>query len=120
MQAVQSHKDLIVWQKAMDMVVNTYGHAQNLPKNEIYGLTSQLTRAAVSVPANIAEGNARGTTKDYSHFLSVAKGSLVETETLLLLSVRLSFLCEEEVRPTLNPITEIGKMLTAIRAKLSG
>jgi four helix bundle protein len=90
---VEAHRDLIVWQKAMDMVVEVYRLANRFPHSELYRLTSQITRAAVSVPANIAEGNARGTVKDYAHFLSIAKGSLMETETFLMLAIRCSQSC---------------------------
>jgi len=118
MSKVESHRDLIVWQKAMDLAVQVYRLASLFPQNEIYRLTSQLTRAAASVPANIAEGHARGTRKDYAHFLTIAKGSLMETETFLMLSVRLSYVTESQANPTLSLITEISKMITAIRIKL--
>jgi four helix bundle protein len=113
-----SHRDLVVWQKSMDLAVQVYRLTSQFPKNEMYRLTSQVTRAVASVPANIAEGNARGTRRDYAHFLSIAKGSLNETETFLLLALRLGYLREHETAQTLLLITEIGKMLTALRAKL--
>ncbi len=118
MDEVKSHRDLIVWQKAMDLAEVIYRLAQSFPKSETYGLVSQATRAAVSVPANIAEGNARGTPRDYAHFVSVAKGSLMETETYLLLAVRLGYLDTQTAGPTLALITEISKMLTALRRRL--
>jgi four helix bundle protein len=102
----------------MDMAVAVYRLTARFPRNEMYRLTSQLTRAAASVPANIAEGNARGSRRDYAHFLSIAKGSLNETETFLFLALRLGYLSEAEATPTLMLITEIGKMLTALRARL--
>jgi four helix bundle protein len=108
----------MVWQKAMDLAVQVYRLTSRFPKSELYRLTSQLTRAAASVPANIAEGNGRGSRRDYAHFLSIAKGSLNETETFLFLALRLGYLREHETAPTLFLITEIGKMLTALRAKL--
>ncbi|HEX6370360.1 MAG TPA: four helix bundle protein [Longimicrobium sp.] len=113
-----SHRDLMVWQKSMDLAVQVYRLTGRFPKSELYRLTSQVTRAAASVPANIAEGNARASRRDYAHFLSIAKGSLNETETFLFLSLRLGYLREHETAPTLFLITEIGKMLTALRAKL--
>jgi four helix bundle protein len=73
MAVIESHRDLLVWQKAMDMTVQIYQLASLFPQNEIYRLTSQLTRAAASVPANIAEGQARGSHKDYAHFLPLQK-----------------------------------------------
>ena len=84
-----SHRDLVVWHKAMDVAVHVYRLTDRFPRNEMYRLTSQLTRAAASVPANIAEGNGRGSRRDYAHFLSIAKGSLNETETFLFLAIRL-------------------------------
>ena len=86
---IQSHRDLVVWQKAMDMSVQVYKLTEFFPKTEVYRLTSQITRSAVSVPANIAEGHARSTKKDYANFLAIAKGSLIETETFVMLAIRL-------------------------------
>jgi len=120
MAKIQSHRDLVVWQKAMEMTVEVYRLTEGFPRSEIYGLTSQVRRAAASVPANIAEGHARGTTRDYAHFLSVARGSLMETETFLTLSLRLGYLTEDASASTLALITEISKMLTALRSKLAG
>jgi len=82
---------------------------RNLP------LTGQITRAAASVPANIAEGHARSTRRDYANFLAIAKGSLMETETFLMLALRLGYLSKEQATPTLVLITEISKMLTSLR-----
>jgi four helix bundle protein len=93
----------------MDMAVEVYRLTGRFPKSEMYRLTSQVTRAAASVPANIAEGNARGSRRDYAHFLSIAKGSLNETETFLSLALRLGYLSEAEAAPTLMLIAEIGK-----------
>jgi four helix bundle protein len=118
MNKVESHRDLIVWQKSMDMVVLVYRLADAFPKTEMYRLVSQLTRAAASLPANIAEGNARAATKDYAHFLSIAKGSLMETETFVMLAVRLEYVTSDQACPILALITEISKMLTVLRARL--
>jgi four helix bundle protein len=118
MSRVESHRDLIVWQKAMDMAVAVYRLAEAFPKSETYRLVSQITRAAVSVPANIAEGNARGAPKEYAHFVSIAKGSLMETETFLMLAVRLGYATQEEAAAAFELITEISKMLTALRSRL--
>ena len=115
---VQSHRDLKVWQKAMELAEAVYRLAAVFPKTETFRLGSQLTRAAVSVPANIAEGNARGTKRDYANFLSIAKGSLMETETFLMLAVRLRFLEQEDTAGAFSLITEISKMLTALRSRL--
>src|SRR5207248_1643530 len=98
---VRSHTDLIVWQKAMDFAAGVYKLVSRFPAKETYGLWSQLTRAASSVAANIAEGKARGTTKEYAHFLSTARGSLMEAETHLLLAVRVGYVTEEDAAPSL-------------------
>jgi four helix bundle protein len=113
-----SHRELTVWQKAMDIAVQVYRLTERFPRNEMYRLTSQVTRAAASVPANIAEGNGRGSRRDYANFLAIAKGSLNETETFLFLAMRLGYLQERETAPTLDLITEVGKMLTTLRARL--
>jgi four helix bundle protein len=118
MAKIQSHRDLIVWQKSMDLVVIVYELSARFPKVEMYRLVSQLTRAAASVPANIAEGHARGTSRDYAHFLSIAKGSLMETETFVMLAIRLEYLADTQAQPALNLITEISKMLTTLRRRL--
>jgi four helix bundle protein len=118
MSRIESHRDLIVWQKAMDLVVEVYRLANLFPKSETYRLVSQLTRAAASVPANIAEGNARGTPKEYAYFLSISKGSLMEAETYLLLAVRLNYVTQEQTAGALGLVTEISKMLTALRSRL--
>jgi len=118
MSAIASHRDLIVWQKAMDLVVEVYRLTSCFPRTETYRLIDQVTRSAVSVPANIAEGNARGTAKDYAHFLSIVKGSLMETETFLMLAVRLTYLTGDQAECAFGLIVEVSKMLTAIRQKL--
>ena len=118
MTTIQSHRDLIVWQKAMDLAEIVYALAARFPSKETYRLGSQITRAAASVPANIAEGNARGTKRDYANFLSVAKGSLMEAETFLTLAVRLKFITQGEASTAFASVTEVSKMLTSLRTKL--
>ncbi|YAF93842.1 MAG: four helix bundle protein [Nodularia sp. CChRGM 3473] len=115
---IESHRDLIVWQKSMDMVVHIYQLTTNFPTTETYRITSQVTRAAVSIPANIAEGHARGSKNDYAHFLAISKGSLMETETFLMLALRLNYLTPVQANPTLSLITEISKMLTSLRHRI--
>ncbi|OFV91133.1 MAG: four helix bundle protein [Acidobacteria bacterium RIFCSPLOWO2_02_FULL_61_28] len=119
MTKVQSHRELIVWQKAMELAVETYRLPSKFPASENYRLVSQITRAVASVPANIAEGNARGTKKDYANFLAIARGSLMETETLLMLAIRLKYITQEQAEYALNLVTEVSKMLTALRSRLN-
>ena len=90
--AVQHYRELIVWQKAMILVEAVYRATNDFPKTEIYGLTSQIRRAAVSIPSNIAEGQGRSTTRDFLHFLSVAQGSLMEVETQITIAKRLGYI----------------------------
>jgi four helix bundle protein len=118
--SIRSYRDLLVWQKAMRLAADAYRLGKLLPKAEEYRLTSQLLRAAASVPANIAEGHARGTRKDYAHFVSIAHGSLAETETILLLLVDVELLTEERVQPALELCSETGKMLNGLLARLRG
>ena len=115
---IQSYRDLLVWQKAMRVAAEAYRLSKLLPKAEQYRLTSQLLRAAASVPANIAEGHARGTRKDYPHFVSIARGSLAETETILLLLVDVELLTEERVQTALALCSETGGMLNGLLARL--
>jgi len=85
--AVSNYRDLIVWQKAMDLTVEIYRIAKKLPKEELFSLSDQMRRAAVSIPSNIAEGNGRQTKGEFQHFLRIAKGSAAELETQLLICV---------------------------------
>src|SRR5689334_16808835 len=115
---VQSYRDLLVWQKAMVMVVECYKFVSSLPKNETYGLTSQIQRAAVSIPANIAEGHGRDHLGDYLRHLSIANGSLMELETHILLVHHLAYQPMEELKPILCLTSEIGKMIAALSSSL--
>ena len=122
--AVKDFRDLSVWQIAIDLAESVYGLAAHYPKSEVYGLSSQLQRAAVSVPSNIAEGHARESTKEFLRFLSVAQGSLAELETQLILSERLKYLERDQLAPLLEKARELGRMLhglqRALRTKGSG
>lgn len=119
MAQIESHRDLVVWQKAMDLAVFVYQLSGKFPAKETYRLVTQVTRSASSVAANIAEGHARGSRRDYSQFLAIAKGSLMETETFVMLAVRLEYTTQAEAQHVLSLITEISKMLTALRSRLS-
>jgi four helix bundle protein len=116
---LQKYGDLIVWQKSMDLVEEVYRMARLLPKEEVYGLSSQMKRAAVSIPSNIAEGQERGTTKDFINHLHMAKGSKGELETQLLVCVRLQYLVQPQISTAQNLLGEIGKMLNALIQSLS-
>jgi four helix bundle protein len=115
---VQSYKDLIVWQKSMDLAVEIYLITNCFPKDELYSLTNQIRRAAVSIPSNIAEGRRRNSKLDYLHFLTIAHGSLAETETQLLIAIRLNYLNDAQVEHVLQLQEEISKMLHSMRSKL--
>ena len=120
MSEVQSFRDLKVWQRAMDLVEAIYALSRGFPKQEEYRLTSQIIRAATSVPANIAEGQRRGTRKDYAHFINIARGSVAEVETLRLIAERVRFASAEQIRPLVDLADEISRMLYAMASKLSG
>jgi four helix bundle protein len=113
------YKELLVWQKGMLLAKFVYKLTMKFPTDERYGLTSQLRRAAVSVPSNIAEGQARHGTREFLQFLSHAEGSLGELETQLLLSVELGFAQQGDVESALKEIDELQKMLVALKRKLS-
>lgn len=115
---VASYKDLIVWQKAMDLVVLTYRIVKLLPKEENYALSDQMRRAAVSIPSNIAEGQSRNSTKEYIQFLSIAKGSNAELQTQCMICVYLSYITKEQAGPLLDLSDEIARMLNVMMAKL--
>ncbi|KAA0206515.1 four helix bundle protein [Candidatus Uhrbacteria bacterium] len=112
---MQSFKDLIVWQKAMDLAKLVYQLTESLPKNEEFGLKSQMRRAAVSIPSNIAEGRKRGTRKDFTQFLRIADGSLAELETQLLLSEDLYEIKHDHL---IESLQEVGRMLSGLISKL--
>ena len=118
MAKIESHRDLKVWQKGMDLVVAVYARARQLLPEERFGLLQQITRACVAVPANLAEGHSRGTRKDYAHFVSLARGSLMETETYVMLAERLGFAERDSTHRVLERITELGRMLTTLRQRL--
>lgn len=115
---VTSYHDLIVWQKAIDFVGCVYELTGRFPRTELYGLMSQLQRAAISVPSNIAEGAGRGHTREFIHHCYIARGSLYETETQIIIAQRLGYATEQDTQPPLGMIAEIGKMLNGLIASL--
>lgn len=112
------YTDLIVWQRGMLLAESIYEITAYFPKEEQFGLTSQIRRAAVSVPSNIAEGHGRGTKKEFIYFLRVARGSAAEIQTQLVLAGRLSFLSADQAENLKNQYEEIKRMLGAIIVKL--
>ena len=108
------YKELIVWQKSMDLVESVYSLTKSLPSGERYALTDQIRRAVVSIPSNIAEGHGRQTDKEYKQYLSIAKGSVSEVETQLMICVRLNYLTEQQTESVLVLCDEIRRMLTKI------
>ncbi|MFC1465298.1 MAG: four helix bundle protein [Candidatus Brachytrichaceae bacterium NZ_4S206] len=115
---IKSYRDLSVWQKAMDLVVECYRTTEHFPKSEAYGLASQLQRAAISVPANIAEGHGRQHTAEYKHHLSVAYGSLMELETHIQIATRLGYCDADKSHELLEQTGEIGRMLNGLMRSL--
>ena len=116
---VTSHKDLLVWQRSMDLVETVYRVTANFPAVEQWGLVSQMRRAAISVPSNVAEGFGRQATGEYRHHLSIGRGSLLELETQILLGKRLKYLQPSDSDSILKEIDEISRMLATLVAKLS-
>lgn len=118
MSVVNSFKDLSVWQKAIDLTVSIYALTAQFPKTEIFGLSSQLQRASVSIPSNIAEGHARDSTKEYLRFISIATGSPAEVETQLIIANKLQFINQEKLGELLEKTGEIGRMLRGLQKSL--
>lgn len=113
------YKELQVWQKAMDLVVEIYKISKLLPKEEVYGISDQLRRSAVSIPSNIAEGQSRNSVKEFIQFLSIARGSLAELETQLLICIKVNMLSEDNIAEAQNITTEVGKMIKGLMNKLN-
>lgn len=111
-------KELKVWQKAIELVTNTYLRTQAFPKEELYGLTSQIRRCAVSIPSNIAEGCGRKTEKDFSNFLGIALGSAFEFETQLIISKNLSFIQQEDFSVLESEIQHIQNMIIKLQKSI--
>lgn len=110
----QSYRDLIVWQKAMDLAVGVHPIAVSFPKHEMFALTSQINRAATSIPSNIAEGQGRRTTGEFIHFLGIAKGSLHELETQVTLALRYDYIPDAVHDRILDNTNEVGRLLNGL------
>jgi|SRR6266403_2530769 len=116
----QNYKDLVVWQKGIALAKATYRLTSKFPSEEKFGLVSQMRRAAVSIPSNIAEGQARHTTGEFIQFISHAEGSVAELETQLILSLELPFAKADDSQASFVLLDEIRRMLNGLRRKLSG
>jgi four helix bundle protein len=119
MSAIQSFKDLEVWQRSMDLVVEVYRLSKALPADERFGLVSQIRRSATSVAANIAEGHGRIHRADYIRFLSIARGSLAETKTHLMIAERLEFVSAENTKRSCELADSVGQLLNKLIQALS-
>lgn len=115
---MNSYKDLVVWQKAIDLSIDIYSLTKDFPKEEMYGLVSQIRRSAVSIPSNIAEGQARKYHQQFSHFLSIAQESLAELETQIIISMRLGYVTGDQ-KDLFDTMHSIGKMITRLKQNLT-
>lgn len=118
MSGVKSYRDLIVWQKSMTLVTEIYRATQKFPKEELYGLTSQIRRSAVSVPSNIAEGQGRGSKGDFARFLGIATGSLYELQAQMQIASNLGFIANISYSTLDEAAREIERMLSSLSRKL--
>lgn len=115
---VLNYTELVVWQKSMDLVESIYIITNKFPKEEIYSLTNQIRRAAVSIPSSIAEGQQRNSTQQFRYFLSVAQGSRAEVETQIRIAMRLNYIDDSEMNEILCLCAEIGKMIHGLEKAL--
>lgn len=115
---MNNYKELKLWQKSVDLAVRIYEVTASFPKEEIYGLTSQIKRSAVSIPSNIAEGAGRNTKKDFNNFLGISVGSSCELDTQLIIASRVGFLTGSSLDALQNDINEIQKMNWALKRSL--
>jgi len=115
----RNYRDLVAWQRAMDLVELVYRTSRTFPKEEVYGLTSQVRRAVASVAANIAEGQGRHSKREFHNFLSIAHGSLREVETHLLIAERLSFASPGDVDRAMGTASEVGRLIQGLMKSLN-
>ncbi|HET8573272.1 MAG TPA: four helix bundle protein [Edaphocola sp.] len=111
---MKTHKDLEVWKRAVDLVAEIYIKTEKFSKDELYGLTNQIRRAAVSIPSNIAEGAGRETNSEYLRFLYIARGSLMEVDTQWIIAQRIGLMGENEYRELINILNEVGRLLNGL------
>ncbi|NUM56180.1 MAG: four helix bundle protein [Candidatus Hydrogenedentes bacterium] len=117
--ALTTYRDLDVWKRSIDLVVSVYGVTKSFPDTERYALTSQTQRAAVSIPANVAEGYGRSHRREYLQHISIARGSLAELETHLIIAVKLGYISREQIKATWNLAQDVGKMLIKLHSSLT-
>jgi len=115
---MSNFRNLKIWQKGMDLVIQVYKLSEKLPNEEKYGLKSQITRAAISIPSNIAEGSSRSSDKEFKHFLEVSLGSAFELETQLLIIKKLNMINNDNIEPVLNALQEEQKMINTFIQRL--
>jgi len=115
---VKNYQELVAWQKAMDLVEDVYKLTKHFPREELYALTSQIRRAAVSVPSNIAEGQGRRTTSDFLRHLSIAYGSLREVETQAMIAQRLKYVAGANVKSVIDRAGDVGRLLNGLMSAL--
>jgi four helix bundle protein len=114
----KGYEQLNVWQKAMDLTVEIYGLTKHFPREELYGITNQMRRAAISIPSNIAEGHSRNSQKEFLNFLSIAKGSNAELFTQLLICERVGYISSSNIKPIKQLSQEIARMLTSLITRI--
>ena len=110
----RDYRDLVLWQRAMELAVDVHGATLKFPRHELFGLTAQIRRSAVSIPSNIAEGSGRRTTREFIAFLHIARGSLSELRTQMLLATKVGYVTEAELSAAQNLTDEVGKLLNAV------
>ncbi len=115
---VRSYRDLVAWQKALELVTEIYRKSQNFPKEEMFGLTSQIRRAAVSIPSNIPEGHNRLSRKEYKYFLGNARGSVAEIGTQIMIAKNLNYLTDTEQNHLLELVAEVGRIVNGLITSL--
>jgi four helix bundle protein len=116
---IKSFRDLIIWQRGINLVKEVYKETQNFPKQELYGLTSQIRRAAISIPSNVSEGHIRQHRAEFRQFLSMALGSLAELETQMIISRELNYISTEKSENLIVQMDSIGKMIRGLMKKLT-
>jgi four helix bundle protein len=117
---IQSYRDLKVWQAGVDLVTQVYKLTEKFPKSESFGLTSQIQRAAVSIPSNIAEGHARGSGREFNRFILIGLGSLAEVETQMVIAENIGFVSKDETRSIFEAAGQLGKMLRGLQKSIKG